>query len=123
MLNFLSGRVEIAGMWSGIVCPDDIVFAYDGKVSGRMLSWGVGVQDLRNGVGHYVGGRWQDAKSFLGQEGNLDIATAEALAMHFALEWVRKRGKPSRDAIGIGEPEMMRRTVSLLLIGPLRLSL
>ena len=94
--------------------PDGTVIAYDGKISGRMVSWGVGVQDLRNGVGHYVGGRWQDAKSFLGQEGNLDIATAEALAMHFALEWARKRDKPSAASIRIADPEMRHRSVSFV---------
>ena len=84
MPKFLSRHVRMTAMWSGIVFPDDVVIAYDGKISGRMVRWGVGVQDLRNGVGHYVGGRWQDAKSFLGQEGNLDIATAEALCI---LRW------------------------------------
>ena len=111
---FLSRPYETVAVWLANRLPDEIVIAYDGKISDTWSMWGVGLQDLRTGAGHFVGGAWNNADTFLECKHDLDISTAEAFAMHFALVWARKRDKTSEVSIRIAEPEMMRRSVSFV---------
>ena len=88
--------------------------AYDGKISDKLKSWGAGLQDLYKGSGHFVGGPWKKAAGFCKPNGAMDIAAAEALAMNFAMEWVRKRDKPSASLLGRANPGMMIRHVCFM---------
>ena len=107
MLPFLSDPIKLSrGVRKHLIFNKSYV-AYDGKISEKLKSWGAGLQDLYKGSGHFVGGPWKKAARFCKPDGTMDIAAAEALAMNFSIEWVRKRDKPSAWLLGLANPGMM----------------
>ena len=67
------------------------VVAVDGKFSSTMQRWGVGVFDIKAGIGHFAGGCYAGCSSASIGENGMDQATVEAIAVQMGFDWVRKR--------------------------------
>ena len=67
------------------------VVAVDGKFSSTRQKWGVGVFDIKAGIGHFAGGCYAGCSSASIGENGMEQATVEAIAVQMGFDWVRKR--------------------------------
>ena len=67
------------------------VVAVDGKFSSTRQKWGVGVFDIKAGIGHVAGGCYAGCSSASIGENGMEQSTVEAIAVHMGFDWVRKR--------------------------------
>ena len=67
------------------------VVAVDGKFSSTRQTWGVGVFDIKAGIGHVARGCYAGCSSASIGENGMEQSTVEAIAVHMGFDWVRKR--------------------------------